>query len=272
MYGEIANTDYEGDISDMGDKVHIRTTPTITIRDYQKGQKLITETPDTDKIELLIDKGKYFNFTVDDIDAYQNDISLMDTFSTAASEQMKVEIDSGIMGAFYVDAHAQNKGTAAGRKSAAFNLGTTGSAITLTKANILDILVDAGTVADEQNWPSESRWVVLPAWACGMLKKSDLKDASLTGDGKSVLRNGRIGIIDRFTIYMSNQVASVSDTGTAWHIPFGHKTALTFAAQMTKMESLRGESTFGNIVRGLNVFGWKVVKTESLGEIYAYKG
>lgn len=256
----------------MGDKVHIRTTPTVTIRDYQKGQKLITETPDTDKIELLIDKGKYFNFIVDDIDAYQNDINLMDTFSAAASEQMKVEIDSGIMGAFYVDAHAQNKGLTAGRKSAAFNLGTTGSAITLTKANILDIIVDAGTVADEQNWPSEGRWIVLPAWATGMLKKSDLKDASLTGDGKSILRNGRIGMIDRFTIYMSNQVASVSDTGTAWHIPFGHKTALTFAAQMTKMESLRAESSFGNLTRGLNVFGWKVVKPESLGVIYAYKG
>lgn len=206
------------------------------------------------------------------MDAYQNDISLMNAFSTAASEQMKVEIDASILGAFYADAHAQNKGATAGRKSASFNLGTTGSAITLTKANILDVIVDAGTVADEQNWPQEGRWIVLPAWARGMLMKSDLKDASMTGDGKSILRNGRVGVIDYFTIYMSNQLSSVSDTGTAWHIPFGHKTALTFAAQMTKMETLRGESAFGNITRGLNVFGWKVVKTESLGEIYAYKG
>jgi hypothetical protein len=116
--------------------------------------------------------------------------------------------------------------------------------------------------------------MVLPAWAVGRIKKSDLKDASLTGDGKSVLRTGRIGQIGPFTIYSSNLLYSVTDSGTnttCWYGYFGHKSALSFAAQLTKMESLRAESTFGDLVRGLNVYGYKVLKSAAMGELYLTK-
>lgn len=271
VLGDITNTDYEGEIKSQGDKVYVRQTPTLTIRDYSKGQTLIVEKPTAPALTLNIDRAKYFSFVVDDIDKYQSDINVMNDWASDASEQMKTAIDTLVLGTIYASAHAKNKGTTAGVKSGLFNLGTTGAAIQLTKANILEYLVDCGTVLDEQNVPESGRFVILPPWACGMVKKGDLKDASVSGDGQSILRNGRIGMIDRFTIYRSNLLPTASDTGTKYHVMFGHKVATTFAAQMTEMESLKGESTFGTIVRGLNVFGFNVLKTEGLGVLYCYQ-
>ena len=273
VFGEIANTDYEGEISKMGDKVKIRTVPNITIRDYKKGQKLQTETPDSPLVELNIDRAKYFQFTVDDIDRYQTDIALMDEWSNDASEQMKIVIDTDVLGNIAASVAALNKGTTAGRKSGVYNLGTTGSPVAITSANILEYITALGAVLDEQNVPETGRYLVLPAWMRWVLMQSDLKNASLAGDDTSILRNGRIGMIDRFSVYISNNLTSVVDGSfTAWNIMAGHKSGLTFASQMTEMDSLKAESTFGTLVRGLNVYGFSVIKGESLALLYARKG
>ena len=95
----------------------------------------------------------------------------------------------------------------------------------------------------------------------GLIKRSDLKDASITGDSVSPLRNGRLGMIDRFTVYMSH---NIKKTGANFDVIAGHKMGFTFASQMTEMETIRSETTFGNIVRGLQVYGYKVVKPEAI--------
>jgi hypothetical protein len=269
----ISNTDYEGEIKEQGDKVIIRTVPDITIRNYSKGQSLQIERPEAPNTELPIDRAKYFNFICDDIDKHQTDIALMDSWSRDASQQMKISVDTDFLADVYSDAGSANKGQTAGAISSSYDLGYSGSPLLVTKASILDIIVDTGTVLDEQNLPESERWMILPAWACGNILKSDLKDASLSGDGTSILRNGRIGVIDRFTIYMSNLIYTETDGNyTAYHSMAGHKSAISFAAQMTKMESLRAETTFGTLVRGLNVFGWETLKTSSLAELYIRKG
>jgi len=224
-------------------------------------------------VELEIDKAKYFNFICDDIDAYQADIKLMDDWSRDSSQQMKISIDTGVLADIYADADSSNKGNTAGAISSGYKLGASGAPLVVTKADVLDVIIDCGMVLDEQNVPEESRWLVLPTWMVGLIKKSDLKDASLTGDGQSTLRNGRIGGIDNFTIYKSNLVASVTDsTGfTCYHAMAGQRHALSFAAQMTKMESLTSEQTFGKLVRGLNVYGYKVLKGEALIDLYVRK-
>jgi hypothetical protein len=118
-----------------------------------------------------------------------------------------------------------------------------------------------GLALDEQNVPESGRWIILPAAMVARLKKSDLKDASVTGDGTSPLRNGRVGNIDRFTVYSSNNL-NVS-TGR-FDIMAGTRDAISWAAQITKMETLRSQATFGDMVRGLNVYGYKVTKPEAL--------
>ena len=265
----ISNTDYEGEIRRMGDTVNIRTQPNITIREYVKGQNLVVENPDSPKLQLLIDKGEYFSCVEDDIDRVQSDIKLMDMWSKDASEQMKVKIDQRVLTDMLPDIDAANKGATAGAQSAAFNLGTTGSPLTVTKDGassttpVIDLIVDMGTVLDEANVPESDRYLVIPARMAGLIKKSELKDASLSGDSASPIRNGRLGMIDRFTLYVSHNL-NVSSGKTS--IIAGHKMGFTFASQMTEMETLRAQSTFGNIVRGLQVYGYKVTKGEALAQ------
>lgn len=273
VFGEIANTDYEGEISAMGDKVNIRTTPNITIRDYQKGGTLQVERPESPNVTLNIDKAKYFNVIVDNIDKLQSDIALMDNWAGDASEQMKIAVDTDILANVFASASAVNTGLTAGRKSASYNLGVTGTPYVLTAANIIELITSCGAVGDEQNWPETGRWMVIPAWMRWILMNSDLKNASLAGDETSILRNGRIGVIDRFMFYVSNNLTAVTDGAfSCYNVIFGHKSGLTFASQMTDMDSLKAESTFGTLVRGLNVYGYQVIKATSIGNAYVRKG
>lgn len=266
----ISNTDYEGEIRSQGDTVNIRTQPNITIRDYVKGQNLVVENPDKPKLQLLIDKGEYFACVEDDIDKVQSDIKLMDAWSKDASEQMKIKIDQRVLTDMLPDISSLNKGTAAGRISGNYNLGSTGSPLTVTKDGVgsttpvIDLIVDMGTVLDEANCPEQGRFLVIPARMAGLIKKSELKDASITGDSASPIRNGRLGMIDRFTLYTSHNLKV--DSGGKFNLVAGTKMGLTFASQMTEMETIRSTSTFGDIVRGLQVYGYKVVKPEALAQ------
>jgi len=270
VFSEIANTDWEGEIKGQGDKVHIRTIPTITINSYTKGQNLTNQVPDSTPVELLIDKGKYFAVVLDDVDAVQTDIKLMDVFTNDATTQMKIAIDADVLNGVKASAATANKGATAGVISGNINLGTDASPRAVTSSNILDLFLDAGQVLDEQNVPEDGRWLVIPAWMASMVKRSDLKQAYLTGDSVSPLRNGKLGMIDRFMVYVSNNLPKTNDGDS--YVMAGTRDAITFASQMTNVETLRAQSTFGNIVRGLNVYGYNVIKPEALVNMVAVKG
>lgn len=271
VMAEITNNDWEGEIKGSGDKVHIRSIPTITIRDYTKGLNLTNEVPESTPIELTIDKGKYFSVVVDDVDEVQADVRLMDMFTNDASEQMKIAIDGDVLNNVAASAAAANKGATAGAISANINLGVAGTPRAVTSGNVLDVILDAGQVLDEQNVPEDGRWMVVSPWFAALLKKSDLRQAYLTGDDTSPLRNGKLGMIDRFTLYVSNNVNKVN-ADSAWHFLAGTRDAISFASQITNVETLRAQSTFGNIVRGLNVYGYEVVKPEALVDVYVSRG
>ena len=258
----ISNTDYEGEIRNMGDTVNIRTTPEITIQTYVKGQTLSVENPDKAKLQLIIDKGEYFACVEDDVDQVQTDMNLMDMWSKDASERMKIKIDQRVLTDLLPDVSSNNKGQTAGAISGNIDLGVAGTPEALTTSNVIGKIVDMGTVLDEANCPEGDRFLVIPAKMAGLIKQSDLKDASITGDGSTPLRNGRLGMIDRFTVYVSHNLKKTS--GGEFSVIGGHKMGFTFASQMTNMETIRSETTFGNIIRGLQVYGYKVVKPEAL--------
>lgn len=270
VFSEIANNDWEGEIKGQGDKVKIRTIPTITISNYTKGMNLTNQVPDSAPIELNIDQGKYFSLVLDDVDAVQTDLKLMDIFTNDATEQMKIAIDSDIMNGVKLAAAAANKGATAGLISGNINLGTDAAPRAITKSNILDLFLDMGQVLDEQNVPETGRWLVIPAWMGTALKNSDLRQAYLTGDQTSPLRTGKIGPVDRFTVYLSNNLPKTADGDT--YIMAGTRDAISFASQMTNVETIRAQSTFGNIVRGLNVYGYGVTKPEALVNAVVVKG
>jgi len=272
----LCNTDYEGEIKGGGDKIYIRTIPDITTFAYSKGMTLPSQRPESADVELLIDKGRGWNILLDDVDKIQSDIDLLNKWTADAAQQIKIAVDADLLGGVAADADTDNYGTTAGAISGGFNLGTSGSPIQLTKDNVMDYIVDCASVLDENDVPEDGRWLVLPAWAAGMLKKSDIKDASMMGDPKSIVRTGLVGGIDRFVVYTSNQVDTVAAATDAsgflsYYALFGTRDAISFAAQLTKTESLRSTESFDTIVRGLMVYGYKVVKSQALGYMYCRK-
>ena len=272
VFAAICNTDYEGEIKNQGDKVIIRTTPEISIFDYQKGMDLTYSSYESANIELPIDRGKYFAFPCDDVDKKQADVNFLNAWSSDAAQRMKIAIDREVLAAMYVGIDSNNYGTTAGAVSGSYNMGATGAPIAIDKNNVLDYLVDTSAVLAEQDVPEEGRWIVIPTWMANLIKKSDLKDTSLTGDGTSVLRNGMIGTIDGYRIFQSNNFTSVTDGATtAYHVPFGHPTGMTFAAQMTKTETLRNPRAFGDLIRSMMIYGFKIIRDESIGDLYCYK-
>ena len=290
VYGEISNTQYQGEISGMGDKVYINTAPTLTVSNYSAGSNLTYQVPTPDMQELVIDKGKYAAFQINDVLEYQAKPNLMDMFAADAAEQMRIAIDSTVIYNTFTGAAAANKGATAGAKSASYALGTDAAPVTLTAANVVQKVLELASVLDEQNVPDSDRWLVIDPATRALLFQSDLAKAYATGDATSPVRNGKVGTIDRFTIYVSNQLpkgaagtatpwtsgdgseTSVTTTGTVAKrraIIAGHKSAITFASQFTKTETVRNPNDFGDFIRTLNVYGFKVIKPESLALLVA---
>ncbi len=271
VIADIANRDYEGEIKAMGDKVVINTTPDVVVNKYYKGKQTSWQDLNSAAVEMNITRAIDFAFKMDKIDLKQfQDKGFMDKCATDAAQQQKIYIDSEFLGSIYADAGTANKGTAAGRKTGGYNLGTTGSGIAVTKTNIIDKILDLSGVAEEQNWPEDNRWLVLPSHFTVLLQQSDLKDTSMTG-AESTLPNGRLGKLGKFTIYSSNLYTPVETN--RYNILFGHQSAICFASQLVEVEYFdKLETTFGSGMKGLQVYDWKVTKPESMGVWYAYKG
>jgi len=243
---EISNTDYEGEISGQGDKIVVRTVPAVTINDY--AGTITTQELTTAKVEMLIDKAKYYSFKVDDVLAAQADINMLEAASTDASEGMRIAVETDVL------------------SSAVTGATTIGAQTTITSSNILEEILILSKTLDELNIPEEGRFIVLSPEFISMLKQSELRQAYLTGDATSPLRNGLVGMVDRFKVFQSNMVytpASGTDAGYT-HVLAGHPKALSFASQFSNTETVRMESTFGDQVRGLKVYGSKVITPNAL--------
>lgn len=274
VFGLIANTDHEDEIRQFGDTVNIRTTPRIPTHDYEKGQKLATDRPSVSVVQMLIEYGKYFNIAVEDVDSFQSDLDYVPDWLQSAAMSLRVDIDASVVQGIPTDAHAYNKGATAGKESLDIDLGDTGAPVETTEANIISQIINMGLVLDEQQVPDEDRYIVAPPWWIAKIKGSDLKDASLTGDSATILRAGAIGGYNGFTIFKSSNLLTQTDSGSkVTNVLFGQKSALTFAAQITKTQGpIQIPDEFGEYYRSLAVYGFKVQKPEALGRLYTIKG
>lgn len=276
----------------MGDKVVINNIPDISISTYVPGAGLNYQVPTPSTIELQIDQGKYYAFQVNDLLAMQSQPKLMDMFSNDAAMQMKVAVDSECFFSTFTGAATANQGGTAGAKSASFNLGTVTSPYQLaaSASSAITLITALAAVLDEQNIPETDRFLIIDPASRQALMNSNLQQAYLTGDNQSILRNGKIGGIDRFDVYVSNNLPRAAAAQSNWTsgdgsqtaaaggtfaqksrvIIAGHKSAITFASQFTKTENVRNPSDFGEFVRGLQVYGRKVVKDTALATAIVY--
>jgi hypothetical protein len=281
-FAAVSNTNWQGEISGMGDKVIIQNIPDLSVAAYtvgtDVGSNLQVLSPSV--IELPIDKAWYFAFQVNDVISYQSKPNLMEMFSNDASEQLKIKIDTECFAGTFDQCAAANKGATAGAISASYNLGTDAAPVTLAANNILATITSMAAVLDEQNVPETDRFLVITPADRQILMQSNLAQAQFMGDAKSMLRNGQIGQIDRFTVYVSNLLpkaaadfnwAGGADNGKPKRhaIIAGHKSAMTFASQINKVESMRNPRDFGDFVRGLTVYGRKVIKDTALSLLIA---
>ena len=287
MLTEICNTSWEGEIKNQGDTINIRTAPSITINDYAgAGTTLTNEVPTPITQAMQINKGKYFSVQVNDVLAHQADMDLMNTFTEDAAKQLKISIENEVFFNQFVTegAVAQNKGATAGALSSGYNLGTDVAPIVqTTPANVLTAILHMSSVLDEQNVPEDGRWLVISPFERQLLMQTDIAQAYFTGDSSSIVRTGKIGMLDRFDVYVSNLLpkgaaakalvpglsavsggASVTNAKKRRMMVAGTKAACSFASQITKTEPLRNQTDFGDIIRGLSVFGNTVTKNTAL--------
>lgn len=245
--GEVVNRNYEGDITEFGQKVSINSIGAITAKPYTRGQSIdAPETLSGDEKELEIDQAEYINFEVDDIDAAQQRPKVMSEAMTEGAHALSDRSDSYILG-LYGDADNE--------------IGGAGSPETLTSSNVYDYFVEAATLLDENNVPRTTmRWAVVSPWMHSLLVKSDefLRSTQL-GDETAV--NGMVGQIAGFTVLMSN---NVSQDGGEYRAMFGYPGAISFAEQVLNLEAFRPDDRFSDAVKGLYVYGAKVVRPSGL--------
>jgi N4-gp56 family major capsid protein len=262
VYGQpdVINNDYEGEIAGAGSSVKIHNIGAVTVSDYTKNTDLSApETLNDGETILNIDRARSFNMQIDDIDAAQQVPKVMEGAMREAAYALANDLD-----AYIASLHAQ-----AGIAGASIGFGSSASPIVPTSTTAYEYLADAYTALDEANAPSQNRWIVVPPWFHGLLRKDQRFVSFGTQENRGTLLNGIIGEAAGFTVLVSNNVANTS--GTKYKILWGHSSAWTMAMQIQKVEAYRPPLRFADAVKGLNVYGVKVVRPGILGCITASK-
>lgn len=253
----VINRNYEGEIRNQGDTVHISQIKDITVGPYTKGTPVSYQAADAGKTaDLVIDQAEYFAVEVEDIDRVQANVNLMDQSVRRGAYALADHVDQ------YVAQFAHDVADA----------GNVIEGDVSTAAKAYETLVDLEVKLDEQNVPSQGRFAVIPPWFHGLLLKDDRFVASGAAMGDTRLRNGVVGEAAGFTLLKSNNVpdsttASGSGSGAPGEdvlILAGSDQGITLATQITETEALRSQDQFSDLVRSLLVFGGVLVNEDEL--------
>lgn len=252
----IANRDYEGEIRNAGDTVKINNIGAVSVTDYTRNTDHAGPDNLTDGTQsLVINQAKMFNFQVDDMDAAQANVDLVDGGTGEAAYSLATVLDT-FMSSFYTSAPAGNL------------LGDDTTPLSLTSADqAYDSLVDLGVTMDEADIPEAGRWVVVPPWFHGLLEKDSRLVANGTTQGEERLQNGRVGTIAGFTLLKSNRVPNTA--GAKYKIQAGQGECLQLAEQIVKIRAYEPEKRFATAVKGLHVYGGKCVRPQKLAVMTA---
>lgn len=252
--GQLVNRDYEGEIRRAGDTVNITSINDVTIGNYTKHTDITIEDIDDATRQLIIDQQKYFAFELDDIERAQsvNGGAVLNQALDNATYQLRDAFDTHLLAA--MNTAVQGTGN---------DLGTV--AIHTTAKNLYDTFVDLAVTLDTDNVPEEGRWAVVSPALHGRLLKLD--EFVVPGDqaGPEARRNGFIGSVAGLDLYKSNNLPAVTDAAaTGGLVIAGHSMATTVAEQIVSVEAFRLEKRFADGLKGLHVYGSKVVRPTAL--------
>jgi N4-gp56 family major capsid protein len=253
VFASLVNRDYQGEITAFGDTVRINSFDPITIGNYEKNSTVVSPeylTQNTPKT-LVIDQAKYFAFKIDSVDQAQTNPKLMSAAMAEAAYGLADAQDSYIAN-LYNDAGETVTGE-------------------FSSSTAYAKIVEAGMKLDENNVSRQGRWMVASPWAFAELLKSD-EFIRATALGDSVVQNGVIGSIAGFQVFLSNNLYTTTVGGETYtHLLAGTSQAITMADQLNTIEAFRPENSFSDAVKGLQLFGAKVIRPEALVDIIAQK-
>jgi hypothetical protein len=250
VFPSLCNRDYEGDIREAGDTVHITGYNDVTVHEYVRGKAItVDDVTDKEAAVLKIDKSDYFAFKVNDLDKTQAKADLTGKFTNSAAYNMMKNVETYISNLMDTAVDTPAKTVAVG-----------------TPADAYLAVVEAGRKLDVQNVPDEGRWLVVsPDFYALLLQDSRFIEG--TEAGHNTLLNGVVGQVRGFTVVKSNNVPRKSASPDTQSILAGTNAAVTFAQQVSKVEAMRMQTDFADMVRGLDLYGAKVIRPECLTKI-----
>ena len=268
----ITNTDYAGEISAYGDSVKIIKEPVISVSDYTRGSDTSATKLTDQEINLVVDSAKAFKFIVDDIETNMSHVNFKEVASSSAAYALKDSYDAAVIASMFSGVSASSPDHIIGSDSATADstlshatnsvdlLGSDGTGV-----DALDLMARLARKLDDQNVPEEGRWFVASPDFYEELGKSGSKLLSVDFNaGQGSIRNGLVssGKLRGFDMYKSNNIAATSNaTGK---VLAGHISSTATANTILSTEVIRDPSSFGDIVRGLHVYGAKVLRPEAL--------
>ncbi len=268
----ITNTDYAGEITAFGDSVKIIKEPTITVYTYERGAD-VTQTKLTDaEITLIVDTANAFKFIVDDIETSMSHVNFKEVASSSAAYALRDAFDEGVIATMFSGVSASSPNHILGSDNAtdlaAGTFDGTGNldvGFASGEHDPIDVLSHMSRLLDEQNVPEEGRWFLANPQFYEQLVQSSSKVLSVDYNaGQGSIRNGLVssGKLRGFDMYKSNNIASTSNA--AGKCIAGHMSSTATAQTITSTEVIRDPDSFGDIVRGLHVYGAKVLRGEAL--------
>ena len=268
----ITNTDYAGEISSFGDSVKIIKEPVISVSDYTRNTDT-TQTMLTDQeITLVVDSAKAFKFIVDDIESNMSHVNFKEMASSSAAYALKDSYDAAVLATMFAGCSASSPNHILGSDSAtdlaAGTFDGTGNldiGFGSSEHDPLDLMGRMARLLDEQNVPEEGRWFVASPDFYEILGQSSSKLLSVDyNGGQGSIRNGLVssGKLRGFQMYKSNNIAATSNA--AGKCLAGHMSSTATANTILSTEVLRDPTSFGDIVRGLHVYGAKVLRDEAI--------
>jgi N4-gp56 family major capsid protein len=241
VMAKLVNRDFEGEIQAAGDVVHVRTFGNVTINDYTRDMTINFQTLTDPMQDLTIDQQKYFAFKVDDLDKAQADMNILEGYAERAAIAIRDVVDSFLL-AKYSDVTAGNV------------IGTNGTPITLTKSNVYSYITQLGEVLDNSSIPQEGRNLVIPPKVKTLLLQSD-EFTRATSLGDNVIQNGYIGNVAGFGVHVTTNMPAVSGV---YNVMAFTNDFISFASQVSKVETVRPYNMFADAVKGLYLYGAKV--------------
>ena len=266
----ITNTDYAGEISAYGDSVKVIKEPTITVHQYERGADVAATALTDTEVTLVVDTANAFKFIVDDIETSMSHVNFKEVAASSAAYALRDAFDAGVIATMFAGLSASSPDHILGgdtTASAASGVlsGTDAMGLQHAGTDPLDILARMARLLDDQNVPEEGRWVVAPPTFYEELSQSGSKLLSVDfNGGQGSIRNGLVssGKLRGFSMYKSNNIAA--PTNADGKLLAGHMSAVCTAQTITSTEVIRDPDSFGDICRGLHVYGAKVLRPEAL--------